>query len=180
MNKSTKSVVGVSLIALAVSIQAAMAAVEVKEHELTGGLSSSSSPNGGGILISGGQTVVLVQGGYAKRLGEIFQLGAKITFVSGSGVTFIQFLAGPTVNFGNFGEGGAFDLQNSFFLRGVAGISSASVASFSNTDFAFEFSLGKRFRLSESISYAPTFAVEKSGSSDALISIMPIGFSLFL
>jgi hypothetical protein len=94
-------------------------------------------------------------------------------------------LVGPVINFPF-----EWDLRDAFFASaryggGVYGDNNTSVST-TSTDTSrgmLDFSIGKRFRIFEQLSYTPTLGLSKvlssSGYNNALYRVVPLGFSLF-
>jgi hypothetical protein len=149
----------------------------ISQHELSGGTAGAVNLNNG--------TTLAIDGAYNYLLSPGIQLGAKAGFSyysSGAAVnvggisvstntTQLLLLAGPTLNYPMNDH-----LNNAAFLTVMAGIAYTN-ALVSNTNFAFQVEVGKRFALWDHVTYKPSVAMTKVSGSDALITVTPLAFS---
>jgi hypothetical protein len=101
----------------------------------------------------------------------------SVAIVSGTATTSIITLAvGPSINFGGASP------RDDFSLGAAIGVVLTDSGGLSSTNFAYVFSLGKRFPITSSISYAPSigFVGITSTPSTTSFVISPLAFSLFL
>ena len=107
-----------------------------------------------------------------------FDIALDLSFATsdrtGPRTTEFAFIPGFQFNFG------AENVRSAFFLFGGAGFDLASQAGTTDTEFTFRFRLGKRFSLSQSVSYAPDIEFTKTNSLDGVLTFVPFSFSVFL
>jgi hypothetical protein len=94
--------------------------------------------------------------------------------LSGTSEYSLALLGGFQVNFGDPNP------RNSFLLAGTAGIDMEHASGSTSTKFEFLFRGGKRFMLSNSVSYVPIVEFFKIADISGHFSIIPLQFSLFL
>jgi len=110
---------------------------------------------------------------FAPNVGAITTAAVVSETVNNKTVRLSSILGGLIVNAGDADIGNAFYLSASL---GAVGVSSGTV---SDVEMAYMFSAGKRFRLSDRVSYSPSATVLAVGSSDTAIEFDFARFSLF-
>ena len=155
-------------------------------------LGSLTSPQATAILTSGGQNYTF-GAGYNYRLDSLrdWQIGVDgivgYSSYSGGSYTSVGLLVGPTYNFSN--QKG--EIANAFFLFfhfGLAYVSTSYSDSYSTysqsytvSDGMWELGAGKRFQLTESVSYRPGVVVSMTAPSpDPVWTIIPFSFGINL
>ena len=121
---------------IAWAIFASAHSVQAAQHEVSGASLS-------GITIASGTSQFSLLASYAYSLDSAFQLGGTIQAQTSPSDLFVL-LVGPAYNFG------APSLKDSFYVSGKVG-----VASDNGADFVLEAKFGKRFGITESVSYNP-------------------------
>jgi len=100
---------------------------------------------------------------------------------SSASASSFQLLAGPTLNF-SMGAGG--EIESAIFLSALAGITTGSanfngVLGSANTQFTIEARIGKRFRLGQNVSYAPSVGVSKETDFSPSFVLEALAVSVF-
>lgn len=106
--------------------------------------------------------------GYDHVLAQGFQIGGNIAGSFNDDVNTFSALVGPGYNFN------PEDIANSFNVDVKVGFVRASVANQTETEFAATIQGGKRFKLAESVSYAPGVEVSKifaDGAKDPTFTV---------
>jgi len=119
------------------------------------------------------------------ELNQLLQLGGSVAYhfqsvdvVSDTG---LQVLMGPTFNFAG-GEAGSAD---AFFATPQAGLTAGrtvfgQVVQGANTQATLGLELGKRFRLSRSLSYSPSIGLVKEWDFGPKFLVQPLSVSFFM
>lgn len=117
-------------------------------------------------------------GGYAYALSSNWQLGGALGFFVGkSGATYGggSLLVGPTFNFT-----GREGIQNALFISLRAGLRYFHQGGSTDSQFMGELALGKRWAITDSVSYKPYVSANVTKYSDESsldLNIVPLSFS---
>jgi hypothetical protein len=150
-------------------------AVAEPEHELGLAAAPVAGPFGG-MTIQGGQTTLVASASYAYTHDPQLQYGASVYYISVGGIQNVRVIPEITVNFPGSDE----SLREAFFLKGGVGALMASVSSSTIVYSVFSLSAGKRFGISEHVSFRPNVSVSKVEHSPQRWAISPVEFSFFL
>ncbi len=106
------------------------------------------------------------------------QVGLKSTFgfvnsSSGSNTILTQNLVG--IGLSHFGK----DLNDDFFLRGLAGFTLLSSGSTTTTNFSAGFDLGKKFALNSFVSWTPSFSTIFTVNGTPTLTFNLLRFGIF-
>lgn len=117
---------------------------------------------------------------YSFKLHPNLQLSTELAFdyssQSNQSSSVFYALAGPTLNIPIQSD----DLMDAFFVTPEAGIAIGdSSRARSQTKFAYKLMVGKRFKLTDHISYRPELYLFKMSDVDMYFYIVPFSFSLF-
>ncbi|MCC7440226.1 MAG: hypothetical protein IT285_01250 [Bdellovibrionales bacterium] len=145
------------------------------EHELGVAYAPAGGPYGG-LTSQSGNTTLVFSGSYAYATDRLLQFGASLHYVSFGGLQNLRPMFEVTMNLRAEDE----SLRDAFFLKAGGGVLIASSGSASAMFGVFGGSLGKRFRITESVSFKPNLFFSKVEGNSVRWGASPLEIALFL